>query len=196
MKERVYCLNHPQTYAVNAKKLCGVCTKERHEKSAESKGILTKSARNKENIAIFKKKEDGFSKVHNGFGIGKLSTKAKKSFKKTKINTVSKDKASELRTLAKIKKRKISLQGKECELCGTSGEVDLFHIITVGDKRFSINENNLLLSCRSCHDIWGDNDWSKIIKFKNFGEIMERLKSLDECKYWKIWHKIEPFIKG
>ena len=37
-----YCLNHPNTYAVNAKKLCAVCTKERHERSAESKNMVVK----------------------------------------------------------------------------------------------------------------------------------------------------------
>ena len=42
-----YCLNHQNTYAVNAKKLCGVCTKERHNRSAESKNMVVKKKSNK-----------------------------------------------------------------------------------------------------------------------------------------------------
>lgn len=181
MKERVYCLNHPNTYAVNAKKLCGTCTKARHVKSAENKGFTVK------------KKEDGFSKAHNEFGRQQLF-KEKFKTKKTKIKPISKDKASELRRLAEIKKSKITLQGNACEMCGKNGEVDLFHMIGVGDKKFSTDENNLMLSCREpCHNAWTNNDWSKIVKFKNFDEIMSRLKSLDEGKYWKLKHKIDEY---
>ncbi len=116
--------------------------------------------------------------------------------KKTKIKPISKDKAAEISLLGIIKKQKIEVQGKVCEMCGKHGEVDLFHIIGVGDKKHSTNPINLILSCRFCHLVWGANDWSKIVKFKNFDEIMERLKSLDEGKYWKLWHKIEPFINS
>ncbi len=204
-----YCLNHPKTYAINAKKLCSVCTKERHERSAASKGILTKNARNNENIAITEIDNgtdntrrntsfDSLQQVDGSYREPQLAMEVQKqaSKKKTKINPISKDKIRELSRLAEIKARKKALQTSECEMCGKQGEVDLFHIIGVGDKKHSTNPLNTLLSCRWCHLIWGANDWSKIVKFKNFDEIMERLKSLDEGKYWKLKHKIDKYYES
>ena len=197
-----YCLNHPNTYAVNAKKLCAVCTKERHERSAESKNMVVKKKSTEKEI----EKDNGINTTRrratelrslqescerNERPQGKVQEKRQTTFNKTKIKSISKDKAKELNILSEIKNSKIKVQGKECELCGKVGEVDLFHIISVGDKKHSTNEKNLLLSCRFCHLVWGANDWSKIVKFKNFEEIMERLKSLDEGKYWKLKHKID-----
>ena len=166
-----YCLNHPQTYAINAKKLCGVCTKARHEKSAESKGLTVKKKddggqqRNgiHKSIRSFPKLNGSYRKPQLDLEVQKQVTK-----KKTKINPISKDKAAEISLLGAIKKQKIEVQGKVCEMCGNNGEVDLFHIIGVGDKKHSTNPINTLLACRQCHDIWGANDWLKIVKFKNF----------------------------
>lgn len=215
MKKRYgLCICHDKLRSLNAKGLCSIGSREAREKSAESKGILTKSARNKENIAIFKKKEDveankRYLGVHfrhklpiRGIrqfidGVARANNKEPKenqvAFKKTKINPVSKDKATEVAILAKIKSKKIRELGKKCEMCEKHGEVDLFHIIGVGDKKHSTNPLNLALSCRFCHLVWGANDWGKIVKFKNFDEIMSRLKSLDEGKYWKIKHKIDEY---
>lgn len=136
-----------------------------------------------------------FSTVHGSHRKPQLAMEVQKQTakKKTKINPISKVKAAEIALLGNIKKQKIEVQGKVCEMCGKHGEVDLFHIIGVGDKKHSTNEKNLSLSCRFCHLVWGANDWSKIVKFKNFDEIMERLKSLDEGKYWKLKHKIEKY---
>lgn len=41
-----YCTNHSKRFAVNAKKLCTECTRERHRKSAESKGFTIKEKSN------------------------------------------------------------------------------------------------------------------------------------------------------
>ncbi len=187
-----YCLNHPNRYAVNAKCLCGVCTKERHEKSAKSKGLtIKKKDDGTDNTRRTEKKSD--EQLQNKRKALVFKKQAKKT-KVYKINTISKDKATELRRLSEIKKSKIRIQGSCCELCGKSGEVDLFHIIGVGDKKHSTNPLNTLLSCRWCHLVWGANDWSKVVKFRNFDEIMSRLKSLNEGKYWKLWHKIEKHV--
>lgn len=202
-----YCLNHPNTYAVNAKKLCAVCTKERHERSAESKNMVVKKKSTEKEI----EKDNGINTTRrraielrsiqescerNERPHGKVQEKRQATFKKAKINPISKDKATEIATLGAIKKQKIEVQGKVCEMCGKHGEVDLFHIIGVGDKKHSTNTINLILSCRFCHLVWGANDWSKIVKFLNFDEIMERLKSLDEGKYWKLKHKIDEYKNG
>lgn len=203
MKKRYgLCICHDKLRSLNAKGLCSIGSREAREKSAESKGLTVKKKEdveaNKRYLGVdlrHKLPIRGIRQFLDGVAIAnnKEPKKNQVAFKKTQIKPISKDKAAELRILAKIKKRKISLQGKKCELCGTSGEVDLFHIIGVGNKKFATNPINLLLSCRQCHDIWGANDWSKIVKFKNFCEIMERLKSLDEGKYWKLKHKIDKY---
>jgi len=202
-----YCLNHPNTYAVNAKKLCAVCTKERHERSAESKNMVVKKKSNKKEI----EKENGINTTRrraielrsiqescerNERPHGKVQKERQATFNKNKIKSISKDKTTELRRLAEIKKSKILVEGSYCAMCGKQGDVDLFHIIGVGDKKHSTNTINLILSCRFCHLVWGANDWSKIVKFLNFDEIMERLKSLDEGKYWKLKHKIDEYKNG
>lgn len=191
-----YCLNHPNTYAVNAKKLCGVCTKERHEKSAESKGLTVKKKYDGTDNTRERSSFDSLQKPIERDREPQIPIQVQKqaTIKKAKINTISKSKNIELSRLVEIKKRKILLQGNACEMCGTISELlDLFHIIGVGDKKHSTNPVNLLLSCRWCHLVWGANDWSKIVKFKNFDEIMERLRSLDEGKYWKLKHKIDKY---
>ena len=187
------CVNHPNTYAVNARQLCIVCTKEKHERSTESKEMTIKKKDNGNDR--FKSSTTSEGSVGEGNFSSQLPIQVQKSnhFKKTKIKSISKDKSIELSTLAEIKKRKISIQGKNCELCGKSGEVDLFHIIGVGNKKHSTDENNLLLSCRFCHLVWGANDWSKIQRFINYENILERLKNLDEGKYWKFIHRVENF---
>lgn len=201
-----YCICHDKYSPLNSKGLCPIGAKERHERSAASKNMVVKKKRNEKEI----KKENGFDTArrnanHDGLqeveGRNRgtqtpISVQKQVAKKKTKINHISKEKAKENTELARLKKTKILEIGKTCEMCGNHGEVDLFHIIGVGDKNHSTNPINLLLACRWCHLIWGANDWSKIVKFKNFDEIMERLKSLDEGKYWRLWHKVKPFISG
>lgn len=195
-----YCINHPTRYAVNAKCLCAECTKERHKKSAESKGFTVKEKDNGFDITRGRTTELRGIQEPDEFNTGQqreIQQTQKVAFKKTKIKPVSKDKAIELSRLVEIKKRKILLQGNACEMCGTISELlDLFHIIGVGDKKHSTNPVNLMLSCRWCHLIWSANDWSKIVKFKNFDEIMDRLRSLDEGKYWKLKHKIHKYLEN
>jgi hypothetical protein len=201
-----YCICHDKYSPLNSKGLCPIGAKERHERSAASKNMVVKKKRNEKEI----KKENGFDNalrndIHKSLGIfstvygdyrkPQLAMEVQKQAakKKTKINHISKEKAKENTELARLKKTKILEIGKTCEMCGKHGEVDLFHIIGVGDKKHSTNPVNTILSCRFCHLVWGANDWSKIVKFKNFDEIMERLKSLDEGKYWKLKHKIDEY---
>jgi len=197
----VYCLNHPKTRAINAKELCAVCTKERHEKSAKSKGFTVKKKEDGHYYKreILQRKGDSDLQTLQNDKIGHTGDRDNGSFathkecKKNKIKPISKNKALEVAVLAKIKSNKIRELGKKCEMCSKHGEVDLFHIIGVGDKNFATNETNLLLSCRFCHLIWGANDFDKIQRFINYQEILNRLKSLDEGKYWKFIHRVEKF---
>lgn len=184
------CVCHNRYSSLNAKGLCPEGAKDRHKKSAESKGFVIKEKENDINGSI---KND--SRSSSCFSLLEEAVKATPiEKKKAKINRVSENKKRELAILAEIKKCKIDLHGKECEFCGKQGEVDLFHIIGVGDKKHATNPENLLLSCRFCHLIWGANDFEKIIKFNNFDDIMNRLKALDSGKYWKFRHKIEKHV--
>lgn len=199
------CICHDKLRSLNAKGLCPIGSKEAREKSAESKGLTVKKkddgTDNTRRNATFNARQMGvvnerpkgnvFRQVSDF--LPKETKTIKVTFKKTKIKPFSKDKATEVALLAKIKSKKIRELGKKCEMCEKHGEVDLFHIIGVGDKKHSTNPLNLALSCRFCHLVWGANDWGKIVKFKNFDEIMERLKLLDEGKYWKIKHKIDEY---
>ena len=109
-----YCLNHPNTYAVNAKKLCAGCTKERHERSAESKNMVVKKKSTEKEI----EKDNGINTTRrratelrslqescerNERPQGKVQEKRQTTFNKTKIKSISKDKAKELNILSEIK---------------------------------------------------------------------------------------------
>lgn len=199
------CTCHNKHNPINSRGLCPEGAKERHEHSASMKNMVVKKKSNKKEI----EKEDGFDssrgvsstatrKEKRSFGQDDNRNKAQKTkidFKK-RIQPRSEKKKQEDEELARIKKQKIAEIGKKCEMCDKHGEVDLFHIIGRVDKKYSIDPLNLMLSCRFCHLIWTANDWSKIVKFKNFDKIMECLKSLDEGKYWKLRHKIEKHIIG
>lgn len=170
------CVCHNRYSSLNAKGLCPEGARERNNLVAINKG--------------FKEKENECNERSYETGIPIRPIESKKA----KINRISENKKHELAVLAEIKKSKIAAQGSKCEMCEKQGEVDLFHIIGVGNKEFAINEDNLLLSCRFCHLIWGANDFEKILKFNNFYDIMNRLKSLDSGKYWKFRHKIEKHV--
>ncbi len=172
------CVCHNRYSSLNAKGLCPEGAKDRHKKSAESKGFVIKEKEN----------ECNERSLETGMPIRPIESK------KAKINRVSENKKHELAILAQIKKSKIAAQGSKCEMCEKQGEVDLFHIIGVGDKKHATNPDNLLLSCRFCHLIWGANDFEKILKLNNFDDIMNRLKALDSGKYWKFRHKIEKHV--
>lgn len=58
------CICHGRNNPINSKGLCPIGAKKRHERSAASKGMLTKSARNNENLAI-NETEDGNEKDFN-----------------------------------------------------------------------------------------------------------------------------------
>lgn len=191
------CICHNKHNPINSRGLCPEGARERHEHSAAMKNMVVKKKRNE--------KEDEFNNARGNAKGQALQNKAvsvagndferEKAFKKIYINPCSEKKKLEDAELARIKKQKIAELGKKCEMCSNPGEVDLFHIIGRGDKKYSTDPINLLLSCRWCHNVWTANDWGKIIKFKNSQEIMDRLKSLNEGYYWKLKHKIDEYLQ-
>lgn len=182
------CVCHNRYSSLNAKGLCPEGARERNNLVAINKGFKVKEDDNERSEGNARIEFGGENKYEE------IITPATYKSKKAKINRVSENKKHELAVLAQIKKSKIAAQGSKCEMCEKQGEVDLFHIIGVGDKKHATTPENLLLSCRFCHLIWGANDFEKILKFNNFDDIMNRLKSLDSGKYWKFRHKIEKHV--
>lgn len=217
------CICHNKHNPINSRGLCPEGARERHEHSAAMKNMVVKKKRNEKEIekedefdssrGVFKvtsrREAKSFRQDDNGVevelsgddfestwpSIQKAQQASSFALKKAYINPCSEKKKLEDAELDKIKKQKIAELGKKCEMCNKPGEVDLFHIIGRGDKKYSTDPTNLLLSCRWCHNVWTANDWGKIIKFKNFQEIMDRLKSLNEGYYWKLKHKIDEYLQ-
>ena len=198
------CTCHNKHNPINSRGLCPEGARERHEHSAAMKNMVVKKKSNEKEI----EKEDEFDSERGSFdkisgddreatwpSIQKAQQASSFAPKKAYINPCSEKKKQEDAELARIKKLKIAELGKKCEMGDKPVEVDLFHIIGRGDKKYSTDPINLILSCRFCHLVWGANDWGKIIKFKNFQEIMDRLKSLNEGYYWKLKHKIDEYLQ-
>jgi len=201
------CTCHNKHNPINSRGLCPEGARERHEHSAAMKNMVVKKKGNEKEIeedeadnsrGNTKKWDSHASKQRIIPQIPSTHSQkgASSAFKKTRIQPYSEKKKEEDDELARIKKQKIAEIGKKCEMCSKPGEVDLFHIIGRGDKKFSTDPTNLLLSCRWCHNVWTANDWGKIIKFENFQEIMDRLKSMDEGRYWKLKHKIDEYLSN
>jgi len=161
-----YCICHNTMSSLNAKGLCPIGAKERHEKSAKSKGIITKNARNVENLAIskgftIKKKEDGICNRAREDRVegcdGQLRSKDK-SFKKTKtkINYRS-EKGKELAKQELLLFQKLFQERPpSCEYCGT--EITVFnptnyhHVRTKGSHpELRLVESNIVKICIECH---------------------------------------------
>lgn len=130
-------------------------------------------------------------------GRGREVEKGPVGIRKTAIRKRSKKQEEELMALAEIKRRMIAEFGEKCMSCGRVGPVDLSHIIKRQMKKFVLDQRNLVLqgsehsgTCR-CHDYWEDRNFGEVVKFLNFDEILARLRSMDEGKFWRFVHRFE-----
>ena len=55
-----------------------------------------------------------------------------------------------------IREKKLKLYGSRCQFCGSTKQVGLFHILSVGAyPRLELHEDNMLLACWfGCHHKW------------------------------------------
>lgn len=142
-----FCLNHPNKLARNAKRLCDTCTRERHERSAESKGLTVK---NKE-YGIDNTSRYKFQKQSE-----KVLQKNPIAFKKTKIKHRS-DKNKELVKQELLVFKKIwESRPYFCEWCGTPitvfNPINYHHIKTKGAfPELRLVESNIVKICAECH---------------------------------------------
>ena len=82
-----------------------------------------------------------------------------------------------------IKQKLMKLNNRRCFFCGGRA-VDLVHIIRQGDTAsLRDDEENCLVSCRYCHDIFDNGDF---VTLKNIEKVLERMKKLDEKYYHRF----------
>jgi len=174
-----YCICHNTMSSLNAKGLCPIGAKERQERVAKSKGIITKNARNVENLAkhkefTIKKKDDGIditrrreADIRGIQGVSKWDTNPQKTipiqkpfaFKKTKIKPRS-DKNKELVKQELLMFEKIwEIRPHFCEVTGKpihTFDIRCFsHILTKGAYgRFRLYEKNIVFCLPEKHFEW------------------------------------------
>lgn len=104
--------------------------------------------------------------------------------KKTKLNKVSSSQAIRNRNVSKYKKTLIRRCGERCFICGKNAQIDLVHIIRRSYSSVLYdNEKNMILGCRTCHELFDDGDARQLLNYKPFSAILKRMKTLDEFYY-------------
>jgi len=104
--------------------------------------------------------------------------------KRTKLNKVSSSQVIKTRNVSKYKKALIRRVGERCFICGKNTHVDLVHIIRRSYSSVLYDsERNMILGCRTCHELFDDGDASQLLKYKSFTAILKRMKTLDEFYY-------------
>lgn len=102
----------------------------------------------------------------------------------------SKQKSAEA-IIQKEKRRKISKMGNRCIFCRKHvAHVDLVHIIRRSySEALKINKRNMVLGCRTCHDMFDNGDALRLSKYTTFEPLLNRMKSLDEYYYNRFKRK-------
>lgn len=162
-----YCLNHPNKVARNSKRLCDTCTKERHERAAASKGIITKSAKSKIEEDEFDNTRGRTTKLRSiqnadafdGGQQGEICQTQKAASKKTKINPRSeKNKAIVAQELLMFKQ----IWEERPHFCEVSGKPIRFfhpacfsHVLAKGAyPKFRLYKKNIVLCLYEWHHKW------------------------------------------
>lgn len=154
-----YCLNHPKTYAVNSRKLCSVCTKERHKQVAESKGFTVKEKSNEFNIERRRTTELRSIQNTNAYDGGKQREvpKAKPfSFKKAKIKYRSEKGKQIVQAELLLFQKIFNERPPECEWCQypitVFSPINYHHLKTKGSHpELRLVESNIVKICANCH---------------------------------------------
>jgi len=155
-----YCICHNTLSSLNAKGLCPIGAKERHEKSAKSKGIITKNARNVENLA--KHKELTIKKKDNECNERSLETRMPIrpiESKKTKIKPRSAKNKELVKAELLVFKKIWESRPHYCEVTGKpihTFDVRCFsHVLTKGAyPRFRLYEKNIVFCLPEVHFQW------------------------------------------
>jgi hypothetical protein len=147
-----YCICHNTMSSLNAKGLCPIGAKERHEKSAESKGLTIKKKGNDINRSI-----ENYIRESSSNRLLEETTKTTPTNKeKAKIKYRS-DKGKELAKQELLLFQKLFQErSSSCEYCGT--EITVFnptnyhHVRTKGSHpELRLVESNIVKICVECH---------------------------------------------
>ena len=136
-------------------------------------------------------RKSGKCKYH----IEKTTTKRSQSVTPSKRKAVKSVSPKQVKSNIKVKGAKRNVMQKHlneygyffCKSCGTKeGRIDLSHLVPIGyNKSLEANEKNITLHCSGCHSAW--ERLSKEIKdFRDFKDLLSRVKQLDESYYNKI----------
>lgn len=132
-----YCKNHSSIWAVNSRGLCDICTKEKHERSAESKGMVTNAARN---VTEWQRRNEAF-----------ILPK-----KKNPIKNRSENNKELVRQEVEMFNEIWNERERKCRICQKSLTVFnpiLFHHLRTKGARpeLRLEKSNIVLLCDCCH---------------------------------------------
>ena len=117
-------------------------------------------------------KDRGWAKKKPQKAIRKVSEKQKK------VNVAK----------SSIKSRLIAKNGKVCFFCEEKAN-DLVHIIRQSaDLELRDAEDNCILACVECHDIFDNKDFRKL---NNIDKVLKKMKKLDENYYNRFISRYE-----
>lgn len=195
------CKVHPDSKAVNAKGECKPCQHLRTHKEPLEVTLKRKQdeyyRKYMQKVGSYIKdrgdKDDHVSKRSNsGFRLDSSF----RNLPKYRIKKKSKSQAGTNRELSKIKEALINEKGGACESCGRHGNVDLSHLIPRSQRKdMECDTANLALKCRKCHAEYESRNFFAIRKFKNYEEIMSRIKILDEGYFWRMVNKFNDQVE-
>jgi hypothetical protein len=140
-----YCKNHSAIWAVNSRGLCDICTKEKHERSAASKGRVAKSSRKsvakmEQNVTEWQRRNQSFVSTEKKRVIRHRSDANKELIRK------------ELEMFNEIWNER----DRKCRICEkvltVFNPILFHHIRTKGAKpELRLEKSNIALLCDSCH---------------------------------------------
>ena len=95
-----------------------------------------------------------------------------------------------------IREKAISNDMYFCWGCGRGGDqLDCSHILSVRQRKdLELEEVNINLFCRECHQNWESNDVVKMSSLLTFEKDLDYIKQKDKTRYNKIFSDIEQVL--
>lgn len=121
-----------------------------------------------------------------------LKSKEKAKAHAKPINRFSKKEAPIKEALSKLKQQireeAINKNTYRCCGCGiTNAQLDCSHILSVGMfKKYELVKDNIQLLCRSCHNIWQDDDIVAQMNLRCFADNLRLIRALEPLEYQKF----------
>lgn len=151
-----------------------------------------------------------FERLHNGVSraqVYKERTSERVEAKvprtiRAKFKPIKQQTSNEAETKKKLHELKVSIEQKAidngayyCWGCGVGGNsFDKSHILSVKQRKdLELDENNINLFCRDCHNAWESGDLEKMIVLNSFESDLLYIQKHDSKRYNKILLLIEEY---